>query len=203
MIIYYTENFRGGRAESRRLLRKSIAEYTGDAERAEELVRGLQTGENGKPYIEGFDRFSVSHTGGIWAVLIDIRECGLDIQFSKRADTLAISRRIYAAEDADNIAALHEEDPEKAKDRFFGLWVRREALTKALGGTVFDEDLPSVQTEVLSVNGSSYRISDISLPVTDPGDGEKLYAAVCAENTGDAQSELSELRPVYVRLNEG
>ena len=203
MIIYYTENFRGGHAESRRLLRKSIAEYTGDAERAEELVRGLQTGENGKPYIEGFDRFSVSHTGGIWAVLIDIRECGLDIQFSKRGDTLAISRRIYAAEDADNIAALHEEDPEKAKDRFFGLWVRREALTKALGGTVFDEDLPSVQTEVLSVNGSSYRISDISLPVTDPGDGEKLYAAVCAENTGDAQSELSELRPVYVRLNEG
>ena len=72
-----------------------------------------------------------------------------------------------------------------------------------MGGTVFDEDLPSVQTEVLSVNGSSYRISDISLPVTDPGDGEKLYAAVCAENTGDAQSELSELRPVYVRLNEG
>ena len=203
MIIYYTENFRGGRAESRRLLRKSIAEYTGDAKRAEELVGGLQTGENGKPYIEGFDRFSVSHTGGIWAVLIDIRECGLDIQFSKRGDILAISRRIYAADDADKIAALHEEDPEKAKDRFFRLWVRREALTKALGGTVFDEDLPSVQTEVLSVNGSSYRISDISLPVTDPGDGEKLYAAVCAENTGDAQSELSELRPVYVRLNEG
>ena len=193
----------GGRAESRRLLRKSIAEYTGDAKRAEELVSGLQTGENGKPYIEGFDCFSVSHTGGIWAVLIDIRECGLDIQFSKRGDILAISRRIYAAEDADNIAALHEEDPEKAKDRFFRLWVRREALTKALGGTVFDEDLPSVQTEVLSVNGSSYRISDISLPVTDPGDGEKLYAAVCVENTGDAQSELSELRPVYVRLNEG
>ena len=203
MIIYYTENFRGGRAESRRLLRKSIAEYTGDEERAEELVSGLQTGENGKPYIEGFDRFSVSHTGGIWAVLIDIRECGLDIQFSKRGDTLAISRRIYAAEDADNIAALHEEDPEKAKDRFFGLWARREALTKALGGTVFDEDLPSVQTEVLSVNGSSYRISDISLPVTDPEDGEKLYAAVCVENTGDTQAEPPEIRPAYIRLNEG
>ena len=55
MIIYYTENFMGGRAESRRLLRKSIAEYTGDAKKAEELVSGLQTGENSKPYIEGFD----------------------------------------------------------------------------------------------------------------------------------------------------
>ena len=193
----------GGRAESRRLLRKSIAEYTGDAKRAEELVSGLQTGENGKPYIEGFDCFSVSHTGGIWAVLIDIRECGLDIQLGRKSDAVAISRRIYAGEDADKIAALHDEDPEKAADMFFRLWARREALTKALGGTVFDEDLPSVQTEVLSVNGSSYRISDISLPVTDPGDGEKLYAAVCVENTGDAQSELSELRPVYVRLNEG
>ena len=198
MIIYYTGNFKGGRAESRRLLRKSIAEYTGDADRAEELVSGLLTGENGKPYIEGFDRFSVSHTGGIWAVLIDICECGLDIQLGRKCDALAISRRTYAREDTEKIAALHDEDPEEAKDEFFRLWARREALTKAMGGTVFDTDLPSVQAEELSVNGASYRISDVSFPDTGSEDGKKLYAAVCVEN-----GNLPELRPVYVRLNEG
>lgn len=198
MIIYYTGNFKGGHAESRRLLRKAIAEYTGDAERAEELFSGLLTGENGKPYIEGFDRFSVSHTGGIWAVLIDIRECGLDIQLGRKCDALAISRRTYAKEDADKIAALHDEYPQKAKDEFFRLWARREALTKAMGGTVFDTDLPSVQAEELSVNSESYGISDISFPDTGSEDGKKLYAAVCVEN-----GNLPELRPAYVRLNEG
>lgn len=202
MIIYYTENFRGGRAESRRLLRKSIAEYTGDAKRAEELVSGLQTGENGKPYIEGFDCFSVSHTGGIWAVLIDIRECGLDIQLGRKSDAPAISRRIYAKEDAGEIAALHEEDPEKARDMFFRLWARREALTKALGGTVYDTDLPSVQAEDISVNGASYRLADISFPDAGLKDGKKLYAAVCVKNSKETQG-VPEIRPVYVRLNEG
>ena len=169
MIIYYTENFRGGRAESRRLLRKSIAEYTGDAKRAEELVSGLQTGENGKPYIEGFDCFSVSHTGGIWAVLIDIRECGLDIQLGRKSDAVAISRRIYAGEDADKIAALHDEDPEKAADMFFRLWARREALTKALGGTVYDTALPAVQAETTGVSAIRWNTSaeDWSLPIPE------------------------------------
>ena len=203
MIIYYTENFMGGRAESRRLLRKSIAEYTGDAKRAEELVSGLQTGENGKPYIEGFDCFSVSHTGGIWAVLIDIHECGLDIQLSRKSNAIAISRRIYAREDADKIAALHDEDPQKAADMFFRLWARREALTKALGGTVYDTALPAVQAEDISVNGEWYRLSDISFPHTAPEDGKKLYAAVCVKCGKETQGGLPELRPVYVRLNEG
>lgn len=203
MIIYYTGNFRGGRAESRRLLRKSIAEYTGDAGRAEELVSGLQTGENGKPDIEGFDRFSVSHTGGIWAVLIDIRECGLDIQLGKKCDAPAISRRIYAPEDAEKITALHSEDSEKAKDEFFRLWSRREAFVKAMGGTVYDTELPSVQPEVISVDGEAYRVAGISFPDSCPGDGRKMYAAVCVKDDKKTQDDLPELRPVYIRLDEG
>lgn len=203
MIIYYTGNFRGGREESRRLLRKSIAEYTGDAKRAGELISGLRTGENGKPYIEGFDCFSVSHTGGIWAVLIDIRECGLDIQLSKKCDVSAISRRIYAGEDAEIIAMLHGEDPEKAKDAFFRLWARREALAKAMGGTVYDTSLPSVRDDVLSVNGRQYRISDIPFPETGADEGKKLYAAVCAEEDRETQEKLPGSHPVYIKLNEG
>ena len=203
MIIYYTENFKGGLAESRRLLEKSIAEYTGDADRAGELVSGLKTGENGKPYIEGFDRFSVSHTGGIWAVLIDIYECGLDIQLGRKCDPLAMSRRIYAEEDAEMTAALYDEDPEKAKDLFFRFWARREALTKALGSTVFDAYLPSVQAEDVSVNGAAYRICDIYFPDAGFDDGEKLYAAICVENDEETQGIPLTLQPVYIRLNEG
>ena len=182
MIIYYTGDFEGGRAESRRLLAKAITEYTGDAERAERLVGSLRTGENGKPYIEGFEHFSVSHTGGVWAVLIDTRRCGLDIQLGRKCDITAIAKRIYDAKDADRIAAMNEEDPAKATGEFFRLWARREALTKAMGGSVYDTGLPSVLTDNLSVNCVPYMIFDIGFPDVAAADGTKIYGAVCVQD---------------------
>lgn len=185
MKIYYTGDFAGGRTESRRLLKRAIAEHTGDERLAAELVSGIKTGEQGKPYIEGFDFFSVSHTGCIWAVLIDGRECGLDIQLGKKCDMPAISRRIYAPEDAAKIANMSEENPSKVQDEFFRIWTRREALAKAMGGTVYDTDLPSVMPDELFAGMKSYFLCDISFPAGTVPDGAKLYAAVCVEKSGD------------------
>ena len=86
MIIYYTDNFAGGREESHRLLGKALAAYTGDEQRAKALTEALKKGEHGKPFIEGFDCFSISHTGSIWAVLIAESECGLDVQTGRKCD---------------------------------------------------------------------------------------------------------------------
>ena len=196
MIIYYKGGFGGGRAESRRLLTEAIAEHTGDAKRAETLVSSLRTGENGKPYIEGFERFSVSHTGGVWAVLIDMRECGLDIQLDRKCDIIAISRRIYAAKDADRIASMNEEDPERAKEEFFRLWARREALTKAMGGSVCDAALPSVLTNKLSANCVPYMIFDIGFPDGVCPDGARLHAAVCVEDVTGGGGNMVGFRPL-------
>lgn len=181
MIIYYCDGFAGGRKESRRLLKKAITEYTGDAQRAEHLAGELRTGERGKPYIEGFDHFSVSHTGSIWAVLIDARECGLDIQLGKECDINAIARRIYAPEDADRVALTAADDPAAASDEFFRLWTRREALAKAMGGSVYDTDMPPVADDSVTINGKTYSLADVAFPETcRPGEAG-LYASVCAE----------------------
>ena len=138
MIIYYTDNFAGGREESHRLLGKALAAYTGDEQRAKALTGALKKGEHGKPFIEGFDRFSISHTGSIWAVLIAESECGLDIQTGRKCDIKAIADRWFAPDDALSIT-LAETDQ---SDAFFRIWTRREALTKALGGTVYDTGIP-------------------------------------------------------------
>ena len=86
MIIYYTDGFESSREESHRLLEKALAAYTGDEKKAKKLIGSLKKGEHGKPYIEGFCCFSISHTGSIWAVLIADRECGLDIQLGRNCD---------------------------------------------------------------------------------------------------------------------
>lgn len=196
MIIYYTGSFSGSRAESRRLLAKAIAEYTGDAGQAEQLVSELKTGEQGKPYIEGFDYFSISHTGGIWAVLIDTRECGLDLQLGKKCDITAIAKKIYSSEDAENIASMNGEDPAKAFDEFFRLWTRREALVKAIGGSVYETELPSVSEGNPVLDQKSYIIKDIGIPDMETVDGARLHGAVCVEDVKENTENVLVFQPL-------
>lgn len=180
MIIYYTDKFAGGREESHRLLKKALAVYTGDEEQAKKLTGALKKGEHGKPYIEGFRSFSISHTGSIWAVLFADRECGLDIQLSRKCDPCAIAGRFFAPQDAAEVAGS-----DHACETFFRIWARREALVKALGSTVYDPDLPAVYPGTAEVNGKQYSIADIRIPDLETADdktaGGKLYAAICIE----------------------
>ena len=179
MIIYYTTDFSGGQEESHRLLEAAITEYTGDSGQARELLEGMYTGENGKPYMDGFEYFSISHTGSVWAVLVSERECGLDIQHARSCNALSIAGRFYHPDDAAAVTAMHEEDPEKGRDEFFRLWARREAMVKAFGGSAADSDIPSVSGECAEYRGAPCRIIDICMP-----DLPELYAAVCVR--GDA-----------------
>ena len=188
MTVYYTDSFAGKKGESRRLLESAIAEYLAlkegktplqERHRAEasDLAGRIWTGENGKPYIDGFSYFSVSHTRNVWAALFADIECGLDIQFEVECRMLSIAERIFDPEDAGRVAAACGSEAEDAKGVFFGVWTRREALAKAAGGTVYDRSLPAVGTEGVShvsKENRRYTVWDISLP-------EKggMHAAVC------------------------
>ena len=178
MIIYYNDKYTGSHEESHRLLERALAVHTGDEERAKTLVDALEKGEHGKPFIEGFSCFSISHTGSIWAVLIADCECGLDIQNGRRCNKKAIAERWFAPEDAVSIISANT-DPDDADDAFFRIWTRREALTKALGGTVYDPDLPPVSDGDVLINGSRYKVQDIQIP-----DMPEIYAAVCVCGSG-------------------
>ena len=178
MIIYYTDGFESSREESHRLLEKALAAYTGDEKKAKKLIGSLKKGEHGKPYIEGFCCFSSSHTGSIWAVLIADRECGLDIQLGRNCDMKAIAERWFAPEDAAKTALLINENNSGAYDTFFRIWTRREALTKALGSTVYDPELPAVSGEDALINGRRFVFQDIRLPGMP-----ELYAAMCIHKT--------------------
>ena len=188
MIIYFTYKFAGSRDESHRLLERALEVHTGDEKKAKMLIGALKNGEHGKPFIEGFSCFSISHTGSIWAVLIADSECGLDIQLGRKCDKKAIADRWFAPEDAAKLAETYPADSKIATDAFFRIWTRREALTKALGGTVYDPDLPAVSGEHVVINGKRYIIRDIKIPQMP-----EVYSAVCIYNT-DIISELKFIR---------
>ena len=188
MIIYYTDKFTGGREESHRLLGKALAVHTGDEQKAKTMTGALKKGEHGKPFIEGFSCFSISHTGSIWAVLIADSECGFDIQLCRKCDKKAIADRWFAPEDAAELAETFPADSKSAADAFFRIWTRREALTKALGRTVYDPDLPAVSGEYVMIDGKRYTIRDIQIPQMP-----EVYSAMCIYYT-DSISELKFIR---------
>ena len=169
MIIYYTHNFTGQKGESHRLLELAIGKCLGDPAAAQSLCGSItKTGNFGKPVIPSFSPFSISHSGRTWAVLIADTDCGLDIQYYRPCNEKQIADRFYAPEDA---RAANDEPA------FFKIWARREALIKALGGSVAETDLPSVLSDKIVFAGRMWHMEDAVIPGT-----EKLAAALCAED---------------------
>ena len=142
--------------------------------RADELVGRMQrmypagnTKQSGKPFIPGFASFSISHSANTWAVLIlddpdPELSCGLDIQYRRKADSAGIASRFFAAEDAEMIASFA--DRESSDAEFFRIWARREALIKAIGGSVADTDIPAVRGNSAEYRGKYYVIRDVEIP---------------------------------------
>ena len=117
------------------------------------------------------------------------------LQSTKTAIKSAIENKGVTVGDGtiDTYAAKIDEtdhaDSGNADDVFFRIWTRREALTKALGGTVYDTDLPAVSGEYVMINDNRYIIHDVQLPSMP-----EIYSAVCIYNT-DSISE-----PDFTRL---
>lgn len=212
MKIYYTDTYNGKNGESHELLKQAIALHTGDAEKAGAMLGCMEKGPMGKPYIDGFSFFSISHSGNVWAVLIADAECGLDVQFSKSCKIKSMAERAFDPADAAAVASALENDPAEhggsyaAEKAFFRIWTRREALAKAMGGSAFDSSLPSVAGDKVTVNGQVYTIRDIGFPMPSgfpeasehPNDTELpgLFAAVCLE--GDVRED--EWCIIYTKL---
>lgn len=201
MTIYYTHRYKELNSRSHELLELAISDYIGDAVRAGELVaemrRDASHGYDGKPFIEGFDKFSISHSDGSWAVLIGKIECGLDIQYERSCDFLGISRRFFDPEDAAVIDGAYRAGArpyEDIRSDFFDLWTKREALIKAAGLSVADENCPAVALhQSAEYNGDKFYVSNVNFPGPDT-----LHAAICLDATYDIDEELV-YKEIYVK----
>lgn len=170
MYLFYSEENRIINKEiSRNLLYASIKKYfdiSGGEIPSKRILNNLNYTDKGKPYIDDFINFSISHTKNIWAIVFYEKNCGLDIQASQKGDLIKIGERVFSKSDLLKI----KEHGDKA---FFKLWTRKEAYIKALGGTIFEEapELFNLDNKIY-VNG--YTIFDFDL-ISD------VYSSVCIE----------------------
>ena len=109
---------------SRALLRALLADHTNRPPCSFELVAD----ERGKPICVDGPAVSISHSGDIVACgVCDAGDIGVDVEFSGRTrDVDAIAQRYFCREEAEWLAG-------EPADRFYMLWVLKEAWLKATG----------------------------------------------------------------------
>jgi 4'-phosphopantetheinyl transferase len=109
---------------SRAMLRALLAEHTGRPA----LSFELSADERGKPECAGGPAVSISHSGDIVVCAVfDGGEVGIDIEFPGRPRNISgIAERYFSAGEAEWLA-------NQPPDRFYMLWVLKEAWLKATG----------------------------------------------------------------------
>jgi 4'-phosphopantetheinyl transferase len=114
---------------ARWLLRTMLSEEGGQAAASYRLL----VGDKGKPVCDAGPAFNISHAGEFVACGIAGRgEIGVDLEvIEPRRHAPKVARRFFGQAEADWL----EKQP---VDRFFMLWVLKEAYVKALGGGIFE-----------------------------------------------------------------
>lgn len=109
---------------SRALLRALLADHTGQPPGAFQVIAD----ERGKPICMDGPAVSISHSDDIVACAVcDAGDIGIDIELSRRPRNVAgIAQRYFCPEEAEWLAT-------QPADRFYMLWVLKEAWLKATG----------------------------------------------------------------------
>ncbi|MDH3432550.1 MAG: 4'-phosphopantetheinyl transferase superfamily protein [Gammaproteobacteria bacterium] len=112
----------------RALLRLMLQRWSGESADSHKLV----SGQDGKPSCVGGPAVSITHSGDLVACgLAEAGELGIDLEdVDPHRDTLKIAHKFFSDEEAGWLDA-------QPRDRFFMLWVLKEAYVKALGQSIF------------------------------------------------------------------
>ena len=98
MKIYYALNYEGSREESRRLLGEALARYTRRKRfgaHMPDVGRNSDARRRANPFSPAVRISPFPSTGQYWAVLMDDRPCGLDIQKWQPSNFLKLAFRFY------------------------------------------------------------------------------------------------------------
>lgn len=95
------------------------------------LLKTVTTGVNGKPVLEDDTiHFNLSHSGNMAMCVVADFPVGCDVQKIGK-DNSNIARRFFAEDEMEYV--FEDDNPENIRDRFYRLWVMKEAYVKLSG----------------------------------------------------------------------
>lgn len=128
----------------------------------------------GKPYFKDSDiYFSISHSKGLFAILVGKGPCGVDLQVATDCNYEKIAKRFFKERESRFVQIWGEYG-------FFRLWTMREAFGKCTGQGFYGEH-PSYITEedkyleISICQGKPYKLTSIDM-------GEDIFCTCCTTN---------------------
>ena len=108
----------------RAMLRTVLQEFTGEPASSHEIA----TNGNGKPFCVHGPAVSIAHSGDVVVCAVtDQGQIGVDVEIpDRRRDTMRIAKEYFAADESRWLSS-------QPADRFYMLWVLKEAWLKAKG----------------------------------------------------------------------
>jgi len=135
----------------RALLRLMLEHWTGKLAKSHRLSKA----ESGKPICVDGPAVSITHSGGLVACAIaDSGEIGVDLEaVNPRRNIAKVADKFYSQKEALWLKT-------QPSDRFFMLWVLKEAYVKAMGRSIFG-----------GINGLCCKVEPPRIEVIDASDG--------------------------------
>lgn len=96
-------------------------------------INSVKKNSNGKPFIEGWDYFNLSHSGHYVIMAQDSQPVGIDIERVRSVDIKAIEQ-FFHTEERNYISQASDKI-----DAFYEIWVRKESFLKATGQGLTDD----------------------------------------------------------------
>ena len=127
--------------------------------------------KEGKPYLVGSKLyFSISHSGGLCALVLSDKPCGIDLQDTEAVKRIADRDRFAKRYFAPDELKIYKNDP--TPDTLSEIWTRKESLAKLLG----------LQLNNALTGLSSYSRSDVTFDTRRAEiDGKTFYLTVAVQ----------------------
>lgn len=143
--------------KSRLLSRLMLLKYLKDENKAG-LIDNWKRDSNNKPYLEGWKYFNISHSGDIAIFCFSEEKVGVDIEkksplnFSEFTNQFSLKEENYILKS------------DKVLDRFYEIWVKKEAVLKAVGIGIVDglNNICCLQKEVY-LRGQIWYLTKLNL----------------------------------------
>lgn len=142
----------------------------------------------GKPYFEDSHiHFSIAHSGKTALIAVSFSGIiGVDFEHeSKKKDYKKLSKRFFHPEES-NFLELSKE--EELADLFLKMWIKKEAIVKCLGGTMF-----SMMSKINTLDNTIYNVDNQNIDLIN-------FALINAENNfkNICLASVANLHQVFV-----
>lgn len=152
----------------------------------EDLITAWNLGKYKKPFIRGWMEFNISHSGNLVLFAYSEQELGIDIEQKKELNYQDIMACLHSKEQE---LIVSSDNPSKT---FYDVWVRKEALMKALGIGITSGDRYCAIDDVYDSKTGKWTLHPIEI---DGG-----YAScICVKNRME-QLVVTEFKPLKMVL---